>query len=70
MQHLIGKRVRIQAIKYIGSARLLHGLTGEVIGPHPLADGWVKVLLDKNDVTPHREWSVPVDRLVMEREAA
>lgn len=40
-----------QAVKYIGSARLLHGLTGTVIANHPIVDDWVKVRLDENTVT-------------------
>jgi len=68
LHHLIGARVRIQAVKEIGSARLLHGLTGTVIGLHPIAEDWVKVQLDANGVTPHRVWSVPLDRLVMVEE--
>lgn len=60
----IGKRVKIRAFKPEGSARLLDGLTGTVLAPHPLAEDWVKIRLDPNPVTPHEEWSVPKDRLV------
>ena len=63
-EQLLGKRVQIEAIKPHGSARLLHGLTGTVIALHPIASGWVKVELDENSRTPHRDWSVAVDRLV------
>jgi hypothetical protein len=63
-EQLLGKRVQIEAIKPHGSARLLHGLTGTVVALHPIASGWVKVELDENSRTPHREWSVAVDRLV------
>jgi hypothetical protein len=63
-----GTRIRIRAFKLEGSARLLHGLTGTVIGPHPIASGWVKVVLDPNSVTPYSEWPVASDRLVAETE--
>lgn len=59
-----GDRVRILASKKVGSARLLNGLTGAVLGPHALAKGWYKVRLDPNEITPHEDWSVPGDRLV------
>jgi hypothetical protein len=59
-----GDRVRIVAVKKIGSAKLLNGLTGEVIGPHALAKGWYKVRLDPNEITPHEDWSIPGERLV------
>ncbi len=62
---LIGKRVRIRAVKALGSARLLDGLTGTVVAVHPIASGWVKLDLDENDRTPHRDWSVAADRLVV-----
>ncbi len=62
--HSPGDRVRILAVREIGSARLLHGLTGRVICPHALVHGWYKVELDPNTVTPHADWSVPADRLV------
>jgi hypothetical protein len=58
-------RVQIRAIKEQGSARLLNGLTGTVIGLHPIAFGWVKLDLDPNSITPHRQWSVAIDRLVV-----
>lgn len=61
----IGTRVRVEAEKQIGSAYLLRGLTGEVIGPHPIASDWVKVRLDPNPITPHEEWSMPLERLVI-----
>lgn len=58
-----GDRVRIRALRHVGSARLLHGLIGEVIARHPIATGWYKVRLDHNEVTPHALWSVPGERL-------
>jgi hypothetical protein len=58
-----GARVRIVARKEVGSAYLLRGLTGTILGPHPIAEDWVRVLLDPNEVTPYREWPVPKDRL-------
>src|SRR5438067_712112 len=64
-QKLVGKRVRIRAVKALGSARLLDGLTGTVVAAHPIACGWVKLDLDENTRTPHREWSVAADRLVV-----
>jgi|SRR5689334_18746503 hypothetical protein len=63
-ESLIGKRVQIQAVAAHGSARLLHGLTGTVVALHPIASGWVKLNLDENIRTPHRDWSVAVDRLI------
>ena len=48
-----GERVRIRALKDIGSARLLDGLTGQVLGPHPLARGWYKLHLEPNTITPY-----------------
>jgi hypothetical protein len=62
---LIGKKVRIRAIKQHGSARLLDGLTGTVVAAHPEVPDWVKVHLDPNVVTPYREWSIPEDRLIV-----
>ena len=59
-----GDRVLIRALRDIGSARLLDGLTGQVVGPHPIARGWYKVNLDPNTITPHSEWSAPRDRLM------
>jgi hypothetical protein len=64
-----GDRVRISAISNMGSARLLHGLTGEVVGLHPLARGWYKIRLDANKISPHSEWTAPAERLVSEAEA-
>jgi hypothetical protein len=61
---IAGDRVRIVAIKKMGSAKLLNGLTGEVVEPHAFARGWYKIRLDPNDITPHKDWSVPGDRLV------
>ena len=58
-----GERVRIRALRDIGSARLLDGLTGQIVGPHPVALGWYKINLDPNEITPHSEWSAPRDRL-------
>ena len=62
---LIGRRVKIRAVKAHGSARFLDGLTGTVIAAHPIASGWVKLDLDENSRTPHRDWSVAADRLVL-----
>lgn len=62
---MVGKRVRICAVKAFGSARLLDGLTGTVVAIHPIASGWVKLELDENSRSPHRDWSVAVDRLVL-----
>jgi hypothetical protein len=59
-----GERVRIWASREIGSARLLDGLTGEIVGPHPVARGWYKINLDPNEITPYNNWSAPRDRLV------
>ncbi|HXF14111.1 MAG TPA: hypothetical protein VN517_13225 [Terriglobales bacterium] len=59
-----GDRVRIRALREIGSARVLNGLTGEVVEPHPIAIGWYKIRLDDNHITPHTVWSIPGDRLV------
>lgn len=64
-EDIIGRRVRIRAVKAVGSARLLDGLTGTVIALHPIASGWVKLDLDENPHTPYRDWSVAVDRLVL-----
>lgn len=64
VQDLVGKRVRIRAIKEFGSARLLNGLTGTVVAMHPVAAGWVKINLDINPITPYQDWSVAIDRLV------
>src|SRR5438309_8570196 len=64
-EELVGKRVRIRAVKALGSARLLDGLTGTVVAAHPIACGWVKLDLDENTRTPHRDWSVAADRLVV-----
>ena len=41
-----GDRVRIRALRDFGSARVLNGITGEVVGPHAIAIGWYKVRLD------------------------
>jgi hypothetical protein len=62
-------RIRIREFGDFGSARLLDELTGEVVGPHPLATGWYKIRLDPNDISPHAEWSAPGDRLTLEDEA-
>jgi len=64
-EDIVGKRVQIRAVKALGSARLLDGLTGTVVALHPIASGWVKLNLDENSRTPHRDWSVAVDRLVL-----
>ena len=64
-----GDRIRIRAVKEVGSARLLDGLTGRVIGPHPIANNWCKIWLDVNHITPDSEWSAPCDRLVLEHGA-
>jgi hypothetical protein len=62
---LIGKRVRIRAIKREGSARRLDGVIAKVIGPHPIAPGWYRIELEENNITPERNWTVPGDRLVL-----
>jgi hypothetical protein len=54
----------IRAAKSTGSARLLNGLTGTVIAPHPIARGWVIVHLDLNQATTYRTWPVPERLLV------
>jgi hypothetical protein len=56
--------VRIQALKEIGSARLLHGICGEVLRLHPIARGWYIVQLDANGITTHLDWPVPGDCLI------
>lgn len=58
-----GDRVRISAVREVGSARLLNGLLAEVLEAHPLASGWYKIRVDPNEITPHRDWSAPGDRL-------
>jgi hypothetical protein len=58
-----GERVRIRALRDIGNARLLDGLTGSVVGPHPLARDWYKINLDPNEITLHNDWSAPRDGL-------
>ena len=62
---VVGKRVQVRAIKTEGSARFLHGLQGTVIATHAIARNWVVVLLDPNPRTPHLQWSIPLDRLVV-----
>jgi hypothetical protein len=64
-----GDRVRIRALRDTGSARLLDGLSGEVVGPHPIARNWYKIRLDANHISPHSEWTAPFDRLVAEEHA-
>ena len=64
-----GDRIRIRALRDVGSARLLDGLTGEIVGPHPIARNWYKVRLDPNQISPYLEWSAPLDRLVPEDHA-
>src|SRR3954467_11526748 len=64
-EDLVGRRVQIRAVKAYGSAHLLNGLTGTVVEIHPIASGWVKIELDPNSRTPHRDWSVAADRLVL-----
>jgi hypothetical protein len=65
-----GDRVRIRAFRNVGSARLLHGVTAEVVGPHPIARGWYKIRLDPNEISKHTDWCVPGDRLIPESETA
>jgi hypothetical protein len=60
---LIGKRARIQVSRRQCSARALNGLTGTIIALHPLVLDWVKIQLDVNPITPHDEWSVPIEQL-------
>jgi len=60
----VGQKVRIRAIKWVGSARVLNGLTGTVVGTHPIAPDWIRIRLDPNSVTPKLDWSIPADRLV------
>ena len=67
VETVIGRRVRIRAVKEMGSERLLDGLTGRVVEWHPIAHKWVKVELDPNPITPHRIWSVPLERLVFSK---
>jgi hypothetical protein len=62
---LVGQRVRIQAIRDIGSARVLNHLLATVIARHPIAPLWYKIHLDPNSVTRHHEWTIPADRLVV-----
>jgi hypothetical protein len=62
---LVGKRVRIRAIKREGSARRLDGITAVVTGLHPLTPGWYTITLDENPITHLRDWTIPADRLVV-----
>jgi hypothetical protein len=62
---LIGKRVRIRAVKREGSAHRLNGVTAKVVGPHPIAADWFRIELEENAVTTEREWTVPGNRLVL-----
>jgi hypothetical protein len=66
---LVGKRVKLRPSKWFGSVRVLNGLTGTVIAPHPIAPRWVKLQLDPNQVTPYKEWTVPQDWLVIDEYA-
>ena len=66
-RNLIGRQVRVQAVKPEGSARFLHGLVGRVIAEHAIARNWVVVALDPNARTNYREWSIPAERLVVIR---
>ena len=61
-----GDRVRIRAIRNVGSARLLHGLTGEIVGPHPIAKDWYKIRLDPNEISKFADWCIPGNRLIRE----
>jgi hypothetical protein len=45
------------------SAHLLDGMTGRVIGPHPYAHGWVKILLDEDERLVYRNWPISVQYL-------
>lgn len=63
---LVGKKVTIRTTTQLGSVSILNGLTGIVIGPHPIAPRWAKIRLDPNGVTPLEEWPVPEDRLVVD----
>jgi hypothetical protein len=65
IESLVGKKVRIRAIKPEGSARILDGLTATAVCSHPFAVNWVMIDLDPNPITPHRRWSIAVDRLVL-----
>ena len=65
---LIGRRVQVRALKEHGSARVLDGLQGTLTAAHPIALNWVIVLLDPNARTPHLEWSIPLERLVVHEE--
>lgn len=58
-----GDRVRISAVREVGSARLLDGLLADILEAHPLESGWYKIRLDNNEITPHLDWSAPADRL-------
>ena len=62
---LIGKRVRIRAIKREGSARILNGVAAVVTGRHPIAPEWYTIELEENDVTPERRWTIPGNRLIV-----
>jgi len=60
-----GDRIRVvaSAASPESSARLLSGMTGQVIGPHPFVSGWVKILLDRDAQLVHRDWSISVSYL-------
>ena len=60
---VVGQRVIIRAVRRFGSVRVLNGLTGTIVAPHPFVTSWVKVRLDPNPVTPHEVWAMPRDRL-------
>lgn len=64
-EDLIGKRVCVRAIKDVGSARMLNNLTATVIAAHPIAPNWLKIVLDPNNITTDRQWSIPADRLIV-----
>lgn len=66
----IGRKVRIRAVRNVGSAYRLNGLTAVVTGMHPITPDWYLIHLDENEITTELDWSIPADRVVIAEQPA
>lgn len=57
----VGTRVRVKALRSIGSAALLNGTLGTVIGEHHIARNWIVIRLDPNPLTRETEWPIAAE---------
>jgi hypothetical protein len=62
---VVGKTVRIRSLNIVGSARMLEGVRAKITGVHPIVKGWYTLELFENSITPYKQWTAPMEQLVL-----